>query len=54
MNLPIIIYDENTSYGVTIPDLAGYFSDGDTREEAIAHANEATLFHIILTSLMSI
>lgn len=47
MNLPIIIHkDENTGYGVTVPDLAGCFSYGDTLDEAIANAHEAALFHI--------
>ncbi len=47
MNLPIIIHkDENTGYGVTIPDLAGCFSYGDTLDEAITNAHEAALFHI--------
>jgi predicted RNase H-like HicB family nuclease len=33
--------DPDTAYGVTIPDLPGCFSAGDTIEEAITNATEA-------------
>ncbi|MCG8632552.1 MAG: type II toxin-antitoxin system HicB family antitoxin [Desulfobacterales bacterium] len=37
MKYPVIIHkDENTGYGVTIPDIPGCFAYGDTQEEAIA------------------
>lgn len=43
MNFPIIIDsgDENTAYGVIVPDLPGCFSAGDTLDEAIDNAKEA-------------
>ena len=30
--------DETTAYGVTVPDLPGCFSAGDTLEEAVKNA----------------
>jgi predicted RNase H-like HicB family nuclease len=33
--------DENTAFGVVVPDLPGCFSAGDTMDEAIANAEEA-------------
>jgi predicted RNase H-like HicB family nuclease len=33
--------DENTAFGVVVPDLDGCFSAGDTLEEAMANAEEA-------------
>lgn len=38
--------DEHHAYGVTVPDLPGCFSAGDTMEEAIAKAKEAITGHI--------
>ena len=38
--------DPDTSYGVTIPDLPGCFSWGDTIDEAIANATEAIECHV--------
>ncbi len=38
--------DPETSYGVTVPDLPGCFSWGDTVDEAIAHATEAIECHV--------
>jgi predicted RNase H-like HicB family nuclease len=38
--------DEQHAYGVTVPDLPGCFSAGDTMEEAIANAKEAITGHI--------
>ena len=38
--------DEQHAYGVTVPDLPGCFSAGDTMEEAIAKAKEAITGHI--------
>jgi len=40
--------DEQHAYGVTVPDLQGCFSAGDTLDEAIAHAKEAITGHIEL------
>ena len=38
--------DPDTSYGVTIPDLPGCFSWGDTIDEAIVNAAEAIECHV--------
>ena len=38
--------DENSDYGVTVPDLAGCFSAGGTFEDALEQAQEAILCHI--------
>lgn len=40
--------DEKHAYGVTVPDLPGCFSAGDTLDEAIAEAKEAITGHIEL------
>ena len=47
MRFPIVIHrDEGSSYGVTVPDLPGCFSGGESLEEALAAAEEAILSHI--------
>ncbi|MDE0030767.1 MAG: type II toxin-antitoxin system HicB family antitoxin [Deltaproteobacteria bacterium] len=47
MQFPIVIHkDEKSGYGVTVPDLPGCFSAGDTLEEAIESAYEAIACHI--------
>lgn len=38
--------DPESAYGVTVPDLPGCFSAGDTIEEAIANGTEAIECHI--------
>jgi predicted RNase H-like HicB family nuclease len=38
--------DPESAYGITIPDLPGCFSAGDTIEEAIANGTEAIECHI--------
>jgi predicted RNase H-like HicB family nuclease len=45
MHYPIAIEPrtDQTEYGVVVPDLPGCFSAGDTLEEAIAGAKEASL-----------
>lgn len=44
---PIVIHkDPDSAYGVTVPDLPGCFSAGDTLEEALKQAREAIEFHI--------
>ncbi|PNM27226.1 type II toxin-antitoxin system HicB family antitoxin [Yersinia enterocolitica] len=40
--------DEQHAYGVTVPDLPGCFSAGDTMDEAILNAKEAITGHIEL------
>ncbi len=47
MRFPVAIHkDAGTGYGVTVPDLPGCFSAGDTLEEAIVSAQEAIACHI--------
>ncbi|CAL8474674.1 type II toxin-antitoxin system HicB family antitoxin [Caballeronia novacaledonica] len=38
--------DPESSYGVTVPNVPGVFSAGDTIHEAIKNAKEAIFFHI--------
>ena len=47
MRFPVVIHkDEASAYGVTVPDLPGCFSGGDTLEEALTASQEAILSHI--------
>ena len=47
MRYPIVIHkDPDSDYGVTVPDLPGCFSGGDTFDEAIEMAHEAITCHI--------
>ena len=47
MRFSIVIHkDEESSYGVTVPDLPGCFSGGTTLEEALTASEEAILSHI--------
>ncbi|VVD93240.1 MULTISPECIES: type II toxin-antitoxin system HicB family antitoxin [Pandoraea] len=47
MEFPIAIHkDEGSTYGVTVPDVPGCFSWGDTIDEAIRNAKEAISGHI--------
>lgn len=47
MRFPIVIHkDKNSDYGVTVPDLPGCFSAGETMDEAIEMAHEAVECHI--------
>lgn len=44
---PIVIHkDPDSAYGVTVPDLPGCFTAGDTVEETLKHAREAIEFHM--------
>ena len=46
MRYPIILHtDDEKQFGVTVPDLPGCFSQGETVESAIENAREAILFH---------
>lgn len=46
MEMPIAIHkDENSVYGVTVPDVPGCYSWGDTIDEAIKNAREAIYSH---------
>lgn len=38
--------DDNSDYGVTVPDLPGCFSAGTTVEEALENVQEAILTHV--------
>lgn len=51
MRYPIAIEpgDENTAFGVIVPDLPGCFSAGDTLDEAMAGAEEAIALWIDAT-----
>ncbi len=42
----VIHHDEGSSYGVTVPDLPGCFSGGETAEDAFNNAHEAVLLHL--------
>jgi predicted RNase H-like HicB family nuclease len=47
MRFPIVIHrDADSGYGVTVPDLPGCFSAGDTLDDAIESAREAIACHI--------
>lgn len=47
MHYPIVIHkDEDSDYGVTVPDLPGCFSAGSTLDEALAMAKEAIELHV--------
>ena len=47
MQYPIFIHkDEDSDYGVMVPDLPGCFSAGSTIEEAIQNAHEAIECHL--------
>ncbi len=47
MRYPVVIHkDPESDYGVTVPDLPGCFSGGDTIDEALNNAVEAIECHI--------
>ena len=48
MRYPIAIEpgDDRHAWGVTVPDLPGCFSAGETVDEALDNAGEPILFHI--------
>jgi len=47
MQYPIFIHkDEDSAYGVIVPDLPGCYSAGDTIEQAIQNTHEAIECHI--------
>lgn len=47
MELPLAIHkDENSVYGVTIPDIAGCYSWGNTIDDAIKNARDAIYSHL--------
>jgi predicted RNase H-like HicB family nuclease len=49
MFIPVAIHkDDGTSYGVTVPDIPGVFSYGDTFEHALLNAKEAITSHVMI------
>jgi predicted RNase H-like HicB family nuclease len=47
MNFAVVIHkDDDSDYGVTVPDLPGCFSAGRTVDEALAMAKEAIELHL--------
>lgn len=49
MNYPVVIHHEDgTAYGVTVPDIPGCFSAGDTVSEALTNTKEAIEGHLQL------
>ena len=46
--IALVHKDEDTSYGVSFPDVPGCVSAGDTFEEAVANAAEALAGHFAL------
>jgi predicted RNase H-like HicB family nuclease len=47
MRYPVVIHkDRKSAYGVTVPDLPGCFSAGDTLEDALTNAVEAIECHL--------
>jgi predicted RNase H-like HicB family nuclease len=49
MRYPIVLHTDNgVSYGVTVPDVPGCFSAGDTFDEALEMAEEAIFSHLEL------
>ena len=47
MEFPIAVHkDEGSVYGVTVPDIPGVHSWGDTIDEAIRNAKEAIVGHV--------
>lgn len=47
MRYPVVIHkDVESAYGVSVPDLPGCFSAGDTLEEAVEAAQEAIACHL--------
>jgi predicted RNase H-like HicB family nuclease len=47
MRYPAVIHkDPDSDYGVTVPDLPGCFSAGDTMDEALNNATEAIELHV--------
>ena len=47
MKYPIVVHnDPGSAYGVTVPDIPGCFSAGDSYNEALENAIEAIEFHL--------
>ena len=49
MRYPVVIHhDDGTAYGVTVPDIAGCFSAGETVDEALENTQVAIAGHLEL------
>ena len=47
MRFPVVLHtDDDVRYGVTVPDLPGCFSAGDTFDEALKSVVEAIDLHV--------
>jgi predicted RNase H-like HicB family nuclease len=47
MRYPVVIHkDKSSDYGVTVPDLPGCFSAGETMEDALTNVVEAIECHL--------
>lgn len=47
MYIPVVIHkDADSDYGVTVPDIPGCFSYGETIDEAIKNTQDAITFHL--------
>ena len=47
MRFPVVLHsDDGVRYGVTVPDLPGCFSAGDTFDDALASVVEAIDLHL--------
>lgn len=47
MKYPVVLHTDNgKTYGVTVPDVPGCFSSGDSMDEAMDNAKEAIFGHI--------
>ncbi len=47
MKYPVVVHhSENTAFGVTVPDLPGCFSAGDTFDQALENTSEAIELHL--------
>ena len=44
--LPIVIEKDDDGYFVSCPTLQGYYTQGNTNEEAMANIRDAVLLHI--------
>ena len=48
MKYPLIIHYDNIAYGVTVPDIPGCISAGDTLDEAMTSVEEAIDGHLTI------
>lgn len=53
MKYPVIVHkDEHSAYGVSVPDIPGCFSAGDTFDEALESTTEAIIGHLTVLAEM--